>query len=470
MTELAPVATMLLHEQHHGARRRSCGRASPNTLVRIVDTDDHELPRGTVGEVAVAGGQVMLGYWNNPGATREALCNGWMHTGDAGYMDDDGFVYIIDRIKDMIISGGENIYPAEVERALASHPAVANCAVIGVSDPHWGERVHAVIVATPGMRVELADVRDHVGHLIARYKAPRSIEDRRRAAAHTLGKSSQTPTAGAGSVIGYGLPMTFTDTDSVDVSVIDSVATVTLNRPGVHNAWDDALGAGLKRAFTALYDSADVRCIILTGEGPTFCSGADLATGFPKLPNGNDDLRATLRRRFHPGFLALMDAAKPVIAAINGPAIGTGACLALASDIAVMSRAAFIQFRFSAIGLMPDVGATALLTSAVGAARATEIFMLAERIGAQECRDLGLVSRVADDVVAEARELAVRLAAGPTRSYATTKDAVRRWSRRAFADQLELEAQLQQTLVATEDWAEGRAAFLERRDAAFVGR
>src|SRR6516225_2137779 len=205
-------------------------------------------------------------------------------------------------------------------------------------------------------------------------------------------------------------------TNSVNVFVTDSVATVTLNRPRVHNAWDDALGVGLERAFTAL------------------------------------------------------SAEKPVIAAVNGPAIGAGACLALASDIAIMSHSAYLQFRFSAIGLMPDVGATALLASAVGASRAIEIFMLAEKIGAEQCRNLGLVSRVADEAAADAQELARRLAQGPTRAYATTKSAVRRWSRQALADQLELEAELQQTLIATEDWAEGRTAFLEHRKPAFVGR
>jgi 2-(1,2-epoxy-1,2-dihydrophenyl)acetyl-CoA isomerase len=259
-------------------------------------------------------------------------------------------------------------------------------------------------------------------------------------------------------------------TNSVNVFVTDSVATVTLNRPRVHNAWDDALGVGLERAFTALSADKAVRCIILTGKGPTFCSGADLATGFPQLPSGHDDLRGTLRRRFHPAFLALLHASKPVIAAVNGPAIGAGACLALASDIAIMSHSAYLQFRFSAIGLMPDVGATALLASAVGASRAIEIFMLAEKIGAEQCRNLGLVSRVADEAAADAQELARRLAQGPTRAYATTKSAVRRWSRQALADQLELEAELQQTLIATEDWAEGRTAFLEHRKPAFVGR
>lgn len=259
--------------------------------------------------------------------------------------------------------------------------------------------------------------------------------------------------------------------DSVKVSVTDSVATVTMDRPERRNAWDDSLGTGLEQAFTALSTDDAVRCIVLTGAGSAFCSGADLATGFPTLPSGHDDLTGTLRRRFHPGFLAMLDTPKPVIAAVNGPAIGAGACLAMAADIAVMDTAsAYLQFRFSAIGLMPDVGATALLTDAVGPARAMEIFMLAEKLTATQCLDLNLASRISDDLTADVRELSERLAQGPTAAYGTTKKAVRAWSRGRMPEQLELEAALQQQLIASADWKEGRAAFLERRLPRFVGR
>jgi 2-(1,2-epoxy-1,2-dihydrophenyl)acetyl-CoA isomerase len=259
--------------------------------------------------------------------------------------------------------------------------------------------------------------------------------------------------------------------DSVKVTVTDGVATVILNRPAVRNAWDDTLGAGLESACAALAARSDVRSVVLTGAGSAFCSGADLVAGFPSRPDGLDDLRTTLRRRFHPGFLALLDLPQPVIAAVQGPAIGAGACLALACDVAIMSSSAYLQFRFAAIGLMPDVGATALLTTAVGPARATELLMLADKLDAATCQRLGLVSRIADgDPADDAYALARQLAAGPTRAYAATKRAVRSWASREMATQLELEAELQQTLVATEDWKEGRAAFIERRSPQFQGR
>ncbi len=259
--------------------------------------------------------------------------------------------------------------------------------------------------------------------------------------------------------------------DSVNLGVTDGIATVTLNRPATHNAWDETLGAGLEAVLTEVATRSDVRCVVLTGTGPTFCSGADLVTGFPHTATGTDDLRATLRHRFHPGFLALLDVPQPVVAAVGGPAIGAGACLALASDVVVMAQPAYLHFRFAKIGLMPDVGATALLGSAVGPRRALEIFMLADPIGAETCRELGLVSRVVEDGRAgdEAQRLAEQLASGPTRAYAATKQALRAWSLTDMVDQLEVEASLQQTLVDTADWAEGRAAFRERRPPTFVG-
>jgi acyl-CoA synthetase (AMP-forming)/AMP-acid ligase II len=177
MTELSPVATMLQPGEHEDpGLRRSAGRAAPHTEVRVVDPEDNEVPRGTVGEIVARGDNMMLGYWERPEETATALRGGWMHTGDGGYMDNAGFVYVVDRIKDMIVSGGENIYSAEVENVLAKHPAVATCAVIGVPDERWGERVHAVVVLQDGQQVDEAELGEFCRQHIAGYKAPRSVE------------------------------------------------------------------------------------------------------------------------------------------------------------------------------------------------------------------------------------------------------------------------------------------------------
>ncbi len=183
MTELSPVATINPSWYHTAEGRpsgkiRSGGRASFVTEVKIVDVDDVEVPRGTVGEIAVRGPNVMLGYWNKPDLTADALRNGWMHTGDGAYMDDDGFIFVVDRMKDMIKSGGENVFSAEVENALAQHPAIAMCAVIGVPDDKWGESVHAVVVTKSGATTTAEDVVAHCRTLIAGYKCPRTVEFR----------------------------------------------------------------------------------------------------------------------------------------------------------------------------------------------------------------------------------------------------------------------------------------------------
>jgi long-chain acyl-CoA synthetase len=196
MTELSPVVTFLAARYHvtdgpGAVRLRAAGRAAHTAEVRIADEEDREVPRGSVGQILVRGPIVMQGYWNQPALTAEALRGGWMHTGDGGYMDEDGFVFIVDRIKDMIITGGENVYSAEVENAIYRHPAVAMCAVIGVPDDRWGERVHAVISLKPGQTTTEADIVAHCRGLIAGYKCPRSVSVR----------TEPLPLSGAGKVL-----------------------------------------------------------------------------------------------------------------------------------------------------------------------------------------------------------------------------------------------------------------------------
>lgn len=175
MTELSPVATLLLPDEHEGDRLTSGGRPALHAEVRVVDADDRPVPAGTVGEICVRGAHVMLGYWNRPEETADALRGGWMHTGDGGYVDLDGYVHVVDRIKDMIVTGGENVYSAEVESALSKHPSVAQVAVVGLPDERFGERVHAYVVAAPGAQVDPQALQDHARTLIARYKVPRSF-------------------------------------------------------------------------------------------------------------------------------------------------------------------------------------------------------------------------------------------------------------------------------------------------------
>jgi long-chain acyl-CoA synthetase len=179
-SESGPVLTLLKGGDHDTSgkskRIKSAGQPLPGVELAIVDTDGGELAAGEVGEIVARSPGVMPGYWDDPEQTSRALREGWLHTGDAGYIDEDGFLFVVDRIKDMIISGGENIYSIEVERAIALHPAVAQCAVVGVPDPDWGERVHAAIVLREDARLTEQELQAHCRQHIAGYKLPRSFD------------------------------------------------------------------------------------------------------------------------------------------------------------------------------------------------------------------------------------------------------------------------------------------------------
>ena len=196
MTEASPIVTLLdprytVLDGPFAGRLKSCGQVVLACEIKVVDADRKEVPAGTAGELAIRGANIMKGYWNKPAETAAVLADGWYYSGDGAYMDEEGFVFIVDRLKDMIISGGENVYSAEVENAISLMPGVAEVAVIGVPDERWGERVHAIVVAKPGVTLAAEEIMEHCRDLIAGYKCPRSVDFRD----HPL------PLSGAGKVL-----------------------------------------------------------------------------------------------------------------------------------------------------------------------------------------------------------------------------------------------------------------------------
>jgi acyl-CoA synthetase (AMP-forming)/AMP-acid ligase II len=182
MTETTAVVTYLLPPDHERALTDkpelllSAGRPLVGTEIRIVDEDDNPVPNGTVGEILARGPQIMRGYWNLPDESAEALRGGWLHTGDAGVVDDEGYIYVQDRVKDMIVSGGENVYPRVVEDVLFKHPAVADAAVIGVPDEQWGETVKAIVVLRADATATEEEIMDFCRGKLGGYERPRSVD------------------------------------------------------------------------------------------------------------------------------------------------------------------------------------------------------------------------------------------------------------------------------------------------------
>lgn len=192
-TEMAPVVTTLAMSEHvkGGARLKAAGRPTPVTDVRIVDEEGNDCAPGVSGEIAARGPHCMLGYWNKPEETAKALQDGWVFTGDAAYMDEDGFVFIVDRVKDMVVTGGENVFTTEVENAVISHEAVQDVAVIGIPHEEWGEAVHAIVILHPGGEASEDVLIAHCRELIAGYKLPKSVSFR----------EEPLPLSGAGKVL-----------------------------------------------------------------------------------------------------------------------------------------------------------------------------------------------------------------------------------------------------------------------------
>ncbi len=262
--------------------------------------------------------------------------------------------------------------------------------------------------------------------------------------------------------------------ETVNLRLADGVATVELNRPEALNAWNKELGLDLLAVLRRVAEDDAVRAVLVTGAGRAFSSGADLkdAGGGDFTPDGRPDVYKVLTERYHPIMHAIRELPKPVVASVNGPAVGIGCSLALCCDLIVAAESAYFLLAFVNIGLVPDGGSSLFVPTRVGMARATELAMLGERLPAARALEWGLINRVVPDqeLAQQTDDLASQLASGPTRSYAGTKRQINNWLYPRMTEQLELEAQIQREMAGGDDFLEGATAFVEKRPARFSGR
>ena len=258
--------------------------------------------------------------------------------------------------------------------------------------------------------------------------------------------------------------------ETVNLRLAGGELRVELARPDSLNAWIPQLGRDLLAALE--YARADeVRAVTITGAGRAFSSGADLRAGFDPTPDGHPDVETPLREVYHPVISGIRRLPKPVLAAVNGPAVGIGCSLALACDLIVARESSYLLLAFVNIGLVPDGGSSLLVPARAGFTRAAEMAMLGERIPARQALEWGLVNRVVadDEFDAAVDALAAKLAGGPTRAYAGIKHQLNSWLFERMEDQLDVEKGVQQEMAASGDFVEGVTAFLQKRPACFGG-
>ncbi len=259
--------------------------------------------------------------------------------------------------------------------------------------------------------------------------------------------------------------------DSVLYEVDEAVATITLNRPAARNALTAEMKDGLLDVLRRCGSDAGVRSVVLTGAGQAFCAGQDLREHADLLRGGGSPLE-TVRRHYNPIVISIATMPKPVIAALPGTAAGAGAAFAFACDFRIATRRASLMMAFARVGLSADSGSSWTLQRLVGSAKAAELLLLAEPVSAEQALDLGLFTRLVgeDELAGEVRELALRLAEGPTAAYAAIKESLLFAAAHGLAEALDKEAELQVRLGDTDDHKHATAAFVNKEQPVFHGR
>ena len=502
--EMGGLVSYLLPPAHRAvaeglpSKLASAGEVAKYATVVVCDLQSGEpVPQGKIGEISVFSPSNFCGYHNRPDETEKTLRDGWVYTGDVGYIDSDGFLFVVDRVKDMVVTGGMNVSSAEVEAVLVEHPAVQTAAVIGLPDEDWGEVVTGVVILRSGQSVSEADLVKFSRERLAGYKSPKRIifteEFPHNSAGKVLkrelrdryarrGQVIQIPIGSQG-VVGMqwvpdrsagprGYLVETDELNTLDITIpVEGVAKITLNRPNKLNAFDVAMVGELRQVLWRMNYDDRVRVIIITGAGRGFCAGRDVtelqAGRALPLPH----YRAYTRSN-HDMLNDIETIEKPVIAAINGVCAGGGIELAASCDFRFASAAATFSLPEIFIGVIPASGACSRMIQMVGIENVKDLVMTGRTIDAAEAKEMGFVRRVTepDALETEVLDYATKLMRGAPLAVGMGKHVTNTCQNIHTESGRILERLAQSSLVGSTDSTEGIKSFLEKRPARFTGR
>lgn len=455
LTETSPVITTAAHQE---TRPGSCGRAMGDTQLKVVSADGDTLGVGEIGELWAKGTAIMLGYWRRPEETAEAITSdGWFKTGDIVKMDEDGYVYIVDRKKDMINVAGEKVYPREVEEILFAHPGVADAAVVGIAHQDKGEVPKAYVVMKDGWALTEEEIIAFCKERLASYKVPYTIEF-----------VEEVPRSASGKVLRRMLKTsTLPSYEHIRYQIDGAIAVIEMHRPSRRNALSMAHMTELLDAFRRTGENRSIGAIILRGAGPVFCSGHDLKEmQKPADPSFFEELFGLCTELME----CIQQIPQPVIAQVGGMATAAGCQLVATCDLAVASDEATFATPGVKIGLFCSTPMVAL-TRSVGRKKALEMLLTGDPLTAQEALVHGLVNRVVapERLEEETWALAQKVVGASRHTVGLGKEA---FYRQIELDQAEAYRYAREVMVqnaASEDATEGICAFLEKRAPVWKG-
>jgi len=505
--ELGGLVSYLLPDDHRAAladsglarRLASGGRPAGYAEVVVRDLKTGEpLPRNEAGEITVRSASNFAGYHQRPEDTARTLRGEWVYTGDVGYVDDDGFLFVVDRVKDMVVTGGMNVSSAEVEAALAEHPAVRAAAVIGLPDEEWGEIVTGVVTLRADRTASEAELIAFARGKLAGYKAPKKIVFMDDLPLNSAGKvlkrelreqlKAGRPAAGAAHLTivkersmewkpdsskgPRGHLVEVEEFKTLEITMpIEGVAQILLNRPEKLNAFDVVMVGEIRAALWRMTYDDRVRVIVITGAGRGFCSGRDVGELQAGRGLPSPHYRAYTRSN-HEMLDDIEAIEKPVIAAINGVCAGGGVELAASCDFRFASSAAKFSLPEIFIGVIPASGACSRMIQMIGIENVKDMVMTGRTVDAAEAKEMGFVRRVVepDRLQAEVLEFAKLLMKGAPLAVGIGKHVTNTCQNIDTDTGRVLERLAQSSLTSSTDSTEGVRSFLEKRPARFTGR